>query len=44
MSITAGTSGDPIGQLSLQRKINYVGDDARLVTSLSKKEGASSMV
>ena len=30
MSITAGTSGDPIGQLSLPRKINYVGDDARM--------------
>ena len=29
MSITAGTSGDPVGQLSLPRKINYVGDDAR---------------
>ena len=30
MSITAGTSGDPVGQLSLPRKINYVGDDARM--------------
>ena len=30
MSVTAGTSGDPIGQPSLPRKINYVGDDARM--------------
>jgi len=42
MSITAGTSGDPIGQLSLPRKINYVGDDARMqVGDIFVQEGRS---
>ena len=42
MSITAGTSGDQIGQLSLPRKINYVGDDARMqVGDIFVQEGRS---
>ena len=42
MSVTAGTSGDPIGQLSLPRKINYVGDDARMqVGEIFVQEGRS---
>ena len=42
MSITAGTSGDPVGQLYLPRKINYVGDDARMqVGDIFVQEGRS---
>ena len=42
MSITAGTSGDPVGQLFLPRKINYVGDDARMqVGDIFVQEGRS---
>ena len=42
MSITAGTSGDSIGQLRLPRKINYVGDDARTqIGDIFVQEGRS---
>lgn len=42
MSIIASTSGDPVGQVSLPRKVNYVGDDARMqIGEIFVQEGRS---